>query len=212
MHCGTKAVRRQTVESREPASTRARGVRTPGGPHRQPGIGAAAKEPGFTLIELMITLAVAMILLVIAFPALQNFLRNDRQWTTANSLVMSLNAARSEAIKQDTAVSLCPTTNGTSCSTTAPWAQGWIVLSGAAGAAPVFTVPPLATGTTLTEANGLQTVTFLSTGMVAAPAAFTLCDSRGAAAARYVQVSLTGSIASSSTVGQTVTGAALTCP
>lgn len=161
----------------------------------------------------MITLSVALILLAIAVPALQNFLRNDRQWTTANSLVMSLNAARSEAIKQDTAVSLCPTADGTSCSTTASWAQGWIVLSSAAaGAGPVFTVPSLAAGTTLTEANGLKSVTFLSTGMVTAPAAFTLCDSRGASAARYVQVSLTGSIASSSTVGQTVTGAALTCP
>lgn len=178
----------------------------------QPGVGTAARASGFTLIELMITLAVAMILLMIAFPALQNFLRNDRQWTTANSLVMSLNAARSEAIKQDTAVWLCPTRNGTTCSTTASWAQGWIVLSSAAGATPAFTVPPLATGTTLTEANGLQIVTFLSTGMVAAPAGFTLCDSRGATEARYVRVSLTGSIASSSTVGQTVTGAALTCP
>ena len=174
--------------------------------------GLPSIQSGFTLIELMVTIAVGFILLLIAVPAMQNFLRNDRQWTVANSLVMSLNAARSEAIKQDAAVSVCPTANGTTCSTTAPWAQGWIVLSSTAGSAPVLTVPALATGTTLTEASGLSAITFLSTGMVSAPAGFTVCDTRGAASARYVQVTLTGSIASSSTVGHTVNGAALTCP
>lgn len=155
---------------------------------------------------------VGAILFTIAVPAFQNFLRNDRQWTVANSLVMSLNSARSEAIKQDTTVSVCPTTNGTSCSAAAPWSQGWIVLSSAAGATPVLTVPALDTGTTLTEASGLTAVTFLSSGMVSAQAAFTLCDARGGAQARYVQVGPTGSIASSSNVGETVSGAALSCP
>lgn len=173
---------------------------------------AARANSGFTLIELLITIAVAAILLTIAVPAFQNFLRNDRQWTIANSLVMSLNAARSEAIKQDTAVSVCPTTNGTSCSATSPWSQGWIVLSSAAGATPALTVPTLDTGTTLTEASGLTAVTFLSTGMVSAQAAFTLCDARGATQARYVQVGPTGSIASASNVGVTLSGAPLSCP
>ena len=38
--------------------------------------------------------------------------------------VMSLNAARSEAIKQDTAVSVRLTANGTTCSAASPWSQG----------------------------------------------------------------------------------------
>jgi type IV fimbrial biogenesis protein FimT len=167
---------------------------------------------GFTLIELMVTILVAAILLTVAVPAFQNFLQNDRQWTTANSLVMSLNAARSEAIKQDTAVSVCPTTNGTACSAASPWSQGWIVLSSASGSTAVLTVPALDTGTTLTEASGLTAVTFLSTGMVSAQAAFTLCDARGAPQARYVQVGPTGTIASASTVGETLSGATLSCP
>lgn len=171
-----------------------------------------SKDSGFTLIELMVTVMVGVILMTIAVPAFQNFLRNDRQWTIANSLVLSLNAARSEAIKQDAAVWVCPTINGTSCSTTAPWSQGWIVLSSAAGATPALTEPALSSGTTLTEASGLNAITFLSTGMVSAQAAFTLCDARGAAQARYVQVSLTGSIASSNNVGQTLSGAPLSCP
>jgi type IV fimbrial biogenesis protein FimT len=173
---------------------------------------AARANFGFTLIELLIAIGVAAILLTIAVPAFQNFLRNDRQWTTANSLVMTLNAARSEAIKQDTSVSVCPTTNGTSCSGASTWTQGWIVLSSAAGSTATLTTPSLATGTTLTEASGLTAVTFLSTGMVSAQAAFTLCDARGATQARYVQVGPTGSIASSSTVGQSLSGTPLSCP
>lgn len=173
---------------------------------------AVRANSGFTLMELLITIAVGAILVTLAVPAFQNFLRNDRQWTTANSLVMSLNAARSEAIKQDTAVSVCPTANGTSCSASSAWSQGWIVLSSASGSTPALTVPTLATGSTLTEASGLTAVTFLSTGMVSAQAAFTLCDARGATQARYVQVGPTGSIASSSTVGQALSGAPLSCP
>jgi type IV fimbrial biogenesis protein FimT len=173
---------------------------------------AARANFGFTLIELLITIGVAAILMTLAVPAFQNFLRNDRQWTTANSLVMTLNAARSEAIKQDASVSVCPTTNGTSCSGSSTWTQGWIVLSSAAGSTATLTTPSLATGTTLTEASGLTAVTFLSTGMVSAQAAFTLCDARGATQARYVQVGPTGSIASSSTVGQSLSGTPLSCP
>jgi type IV fimbrial biogenesis protein FimT len=176
------------------------------------GYHAARASFGFTLIELMVTIVVGAILITMAVPAFQNFLRNDRQWTTANSLVMSLNAARSEAIKQDTSVSVCPTANGTSCSASSTWSQGWIVLSSVSGSTPALTVSPLATGTTLTEASGLTAVTFLSTGMVSAQAAFTLCDARGATQARYVQVGPTGSIASATNVGQTMSGAALSCP
>jgi type IV fimbrial biogenesis protein FimT len=191
----------------------AREVSDSGGGHRHHRVtGFAQWVSGFTLIELLVTTVVAAILLTIAVPAFQNFLRNDRQWTVANSLVMSLNAARSEAIKQDTAVSVCPTTNGSSCSTTAAWAQGWIVLSSAASATPVLTLPALNPGTTLIEASGLTAVTFLSTGMVTQAAAFTLCDPRGATAARYVQVTVTGSIASSPNVGESLSGAALSCP
>lgn len=185
------------------ASRRGSGSCITAGRHRAGG--------GFTLIELLVTIAVAAILMVLAVPAIRTFLQNDRQWTTANSLVMSLNAARSEAIKQDTSVSVCISANAANCGA-GTWAQGWIVLSGAAGSTPIMAIAALPTGTTLSEASNLTAVTFLSTGMVSAPAAFTLCDDRGATYARYVQVSLTGSIASSPTVGQDVNGNALTCP
>ena len=56
---------------------------------------------GFTLIELLITIVVLSILLGLAVPAFRSFMQNDAQWVQQNNLVLSLNVARSEAIKND---------------------------------------------------------------------------------------------------------------
>ena len=171
-----------------------------------------ARSLGFTLVEILITIAVAAILTAAAVPAFRSFLQNDRAMTQSTSLVLSLNTARSEAIKQDISggVPVCPSIDGRTCSGTSNWAQGWIVLSSVAGSVPTVVVPPLSTGTTMSEASGANTVTFLSSGIVQAPAAFTLCDSRGASVARYIQVTATGRVSSS--VGKNLAGNALTCP
>ncbi|HVN45399.1 MAG TPA: GspH/FimT family pseudopilin [Steroidobacteraceae bacterium] len=186
------------------------------------------KRPaGFTLVELMVTIVVLSILLGLAVPAFRSFMQNDQQWVQENYLVLSLNSARSEAIKEDIAggVTMCSSTDGATCTGT-PWNQGWIVLPSvnpfnpAAAPKPVDVVGALPTGTTLTEANGNLAVTFLSSGVLntgllanpAAPVAFKMCDSRGATYARYLQVSLMGRVVMAPNVGQDLNGVGLTCP
>lgn len=179
------------------------------------GCTTAAALGGFTLIELMVTLTVAAILMGLAVPAFRSFLQNDRLMTQASQLSTALYLARAEAVKQDTPVLVCASTNGSTCSGAGTWETGWIVLSTAPGTtAPVQVVPSLSTGTTLRATGGAPQISFQSTGMVNAPAAigFKLCDARGGTYARYLQVNVTGNIVAAPNVGQDLNNAALACP
>jgi type IV fimbrial biogenesis protein FimT len=166
---------------------------------------------GFTLIEMLITLAVGSILLALAVPAFRTFLQNDRLMTGSSALSMALYAARAEAIKEDTSVQICASANGTSCSGANTWETGWIVLSTAAGATPVQVAGAQPTGTTV-RAGAVNTVTFSSTGLSNTAAAFKLCDVRGPTQARYLQLNVTGNVVASLTPGFDLNNNPLACP
>ncbi|HBK46821.1 MAG TPA: pre-pilin like leader sequence [Xanthomonadaceae bacterium] len=89
------------------------------------------KATGFTLVELMITIAVLAVLMAIAFPNFQGTIRSNRVATSTNEMISALALARSEAIKSTRGGGVCPSSSGTGCDGT--WQQGWIVWSDANG-------------------------------------------------------------------------------
>ncbi|WP_374012087.1 GspH/FimT family pseudopilin [Pseudoxanthomonas koreensis] len=85
------------------------------------------RQNGFSVIELMVVVAIVAILAALAFPSFQASIRSNRVATTSNEVLASLSLARTEAIKGVGVAGVCPSSNGTSCSSTTDWAGGWMV-------------------------------------------------------------------------------------
>lgn len=79
---------------------------------------------GFTMVELVIALAVAGILLGIAAPNFSDAMRNSKQIITTNELMGALRLARSEAIKRSTRTVVCARQDNSTCGTN--WSNGFI--------------------------------------------------------------------------------------
>jgi len=85
------------------------------------------RSRGFTLVELLVTIAVVAILAAIALPSYTSMIQRSDVSSASNRLLADLGYARSEAATLGTYVSVCPSTDGTSCSGSAAWESGWIV-------------------------------------------------------------------------------------
>ena len=107
-------------------------------------IGSPCRGRGFTIVELMVTIAVAAILLVIAVPSFTNIINTNRLNSAANAMIGALNTARMAAIQQNTSAQFCSNATGTNTSDTLGTACG-------GNAGEVFVLTPAASGTTATK-------------------------------------------------------------
>lgn len=82
---------------------------------------------GFTLVELMVVIAIAGILTALALPSFSTAIRNSRLAGATNEFIGAVNLARSEAVRTNRGGTVCASSNGSSCGSS--WADGWIVFA-----------------------------------------------------------------------------------
>jgi type IV fimbrial biogenesis protein FimT len=86
------------------------------------------RSHGFTLMELMIVLALAAAIFAIGAPSFNEFRRNNRLTGIANDFLGAIQVARGEAIKQQVPVAVCPSDNATDADATCTTGtfRGWM--------------------------------------------------------------------------------------
>ncbi|OZB74289.1 MAG: pilus assembly protein [Halothiobacillus sp. 14-55-98] len=80
---------------------------------------------GFTAIELMTTLVIAMVLLAIAIPSFSHMTAQNHLATTTNDFVSAFGAARQTAIFKSSPVTLCAG-DQSGCFASLDWSDGWL--------------------------------------------------------------------------------------
>lgn len=164
------------------------------------GVGLDMKKTcsgGFTLIEMMITIAIAGVLLAIAAPSFQGVIINNRISAQASDFVSGLALARSEAIKRGTSVRV--TAAGTDFS------SGWTIWVDTNGNAALDAGEELRVhealnsgftlvGTGFTDTTEIQ---YRSNGVSDSGGSFTLCHS--GYTGRLISVSVTGRVSTTKT-------------
>lgn len=90
------------------------------------GLAQSSSGLGFTLVELLVAIAVLAVFLGIAIPSYNEMILGSKLRAYANELVAGAVLARSEAIKRNSVVRMCVSADGASC-IAGGWEQGWLV-------------------------------------------------------------------------------------
>ncbi|MFZ4479302.1 MAG: GspH/FimT family pseudopilin [Rhodoferax sp.] len=170
-------------------------------------------QGGFSMIELLVVMAIAALLAAVAVPSLRDTLNDFRQRSAPSLLISDLNQARAEAIKRNARVLLCVrNTAGTGCAASTNWLTGWVACTDANGdnacdsatassPNPFIVRPALDSNLTLTAADAgataLSQIRFNANstqGAGGSAATLTLGGTWSGAAARTISVAVTGNI------------------
>jgi type IV fimbrial biogenesis protein FimT len=153
---------------------------------------------GWTLLEMLVCLLVIGIVAGWGVPTFGTVSRNADQTSRVNLFIQAVYLARSEAIKRNGVVSLCPTADGTLCQPAADWRSGWLVFVNEDRDSPAMRDPGEEVLHVYEAWDGghilsnRSTLSFRAFGQVGVTATVAFCDDRGAAAAKAVIISQTG--------------------
>ena len=154
---------------------------------------------GFTLLELLGTIAVAGVLLGLAVPGFHEVVLDARRTADVNGFVLAVQVARSEAAKRSHSVILCKTLDRQRCGgAELRFDAGWMVFANVDGKVPpersaaeplIYAYVPELEGTIVANRPFFE---FRPLMRRSTNGTVVFCDRRGAPAARAVIVSYTG--------------------
>lgn len=153
---------------------------------------------GFSLYELLITLAVATIIIGLGVPSFGGVMARTRQHVELNALFHAIHWARKESITKRRVVSLCPSRDGQQCQPSRDWTGGWILFVNADRDSPPFVDQgePILDRHSVSPAIRLTAnrrgFTLRGTGLRATNGTLVACDVHDRAPPRALVVSYTG--------------------
>lgn len=123
------------------------------------------KNAGFTLIELMVTVAILAIVLAIAGPSWIALQAGNQIKAASGDWSLALQKARAHAVKERGQVTVCVSSDGATCLASADYGLGWIIKTGDSGnngrLLADFPPPPKIT---MTANKTASSITFLGNG------------------------------------------------
>jgi type IV fimbrial biogenesis protein FimT len=159
-------------------------------------------QGGFTLVELMVTVSVMAILAAIAAPSMTGLINANRLSGQAGELTSALQLARSEAIRRNSRVTVCPSSDGTSCAASTAWTR-WIVLGAANTLDPEEVIRDNTASASLQVSGPSAGIIFRPSGLIDAQQALTVCmpTTKPAENRHIINVMVSGSTNISKTSG-----------
>ena len=161
------------------------------------------RDGGFTLIELMIAIALVAILLATAVPALDDFTNDARQTGVINDFIASIHLARNTAITTNSRVTMCASASGADCEFTS-WDSGWIVFGDLNSNGSLDGGETIVSASAAAEGLSIQSGEFpaalmyrpngraMTAALTGNSGEFAVCDFRGADHAKVILVELSG--------------------
>jgi type IV fimbrial biogenesis protein FimT len=167
------------------------------------------RDRGFSVVELIVVMSIAVTLMTVAAPSMGMFVRNSRLQAQALELMRMMHLARSEAVKRKSRVVLCRSVNPTAAvpacgGVSNTWTTGYVVFASGdgnstyeAGTDELLRIGmPARNGLTVvtnsTSNNNLEFNFDGTTNESGGTARFAICDPRGGSFGRQIDVTPVG--------------------
>lgn len=160
------------------------------------------REGGFSLLDLMVTLAVVAIVVSVGVPSFRGVIMDNRLVTQSNQLVTSVKMARSAAVRYQRPATVCASDNFDDpvpdCSASNDWSNGWIVWvdkdrDAATDANEIISVFGPIDGSSTLGSTTASSFTYDARGFaVTGGGDLTMCDDRSAETGRLIRVNAVG--------------------